>query len=529
MPIWILIAFAVIVWFAYDRWFNKNHTLMSNFPIIGLGRYMIEKMGAPLRQYIVAGNREEAPYNRVRRAYVYASSKGQNRYRGFGTDDDITKNGQIIIPHSAFPTPTPKGFNPYFLPCQKVMGKNRKRPFFLESVINISAMSYGSLSHRATMANNIGASLAGAYHNTGEGGVAPFHDMGARLVYQIGTGYFGCRDDKGNFSMDELLNTVDKHQNIRAIEIKLSQGAKAGKGGVLLASKITKEIAEIRGIPEGKDCLSPANHSAFNNISTMLEFIEEVAEKTGLPVGIKFCVGDLEFPYDLAQAIKTSGNSPDFITVDGGEGGTGAAPTSFSDHVGLPFDQGFPIVYDAFREHGLTDRIVFIGASKLGYPAMAIKALAMGCDAINIAREAMFAIGCLQTQDCHKGNCPVGIATHNRWLVKGLNVQDKSHRLALYLDTLKKDIWEITHACGLNHPSEFDTSNVYYVENKEAYALKKKIYYDKETSDPLDFKKLRELNDQFNTDRTEVKKREESTTFDHAKKMGKIQLWKILR
>lgn len=500
---------------------------MSNFPIIGLGRYLIEKWGPPLRQYIVAGNREEAPYNRIRRAYVYASSKGQNRYRGFGTDDNIQKDGQIIIPHSAFPTPKPKGFDPYFLPCHKVMGKNRKRPFFLESMINISAMSYGSLSNRATMANNIGASLAGAYHNTGEGGVAPFHDMGARIVYQIGTGYFGCRDAEGNFSMDKLVELTKKYPNIRAIEIKLSQGAKAGKGGVLLASKITKEISEIRGIPEGVDCLSPANHSAFHDIYSMLEFVELVALKTGLPTGIKFCVGNVDFPYDLAQAIVETGNKPDFIAIDGGEGGTGAAPTSFSDHVGLPFDQGFPIVYDDFKRAGLTDDIIFIGSSKLGYPAMAIKALAMGCDAINIAREAMLAIGCLQTQDCHKGNCPVGIATHKRWLVKGLHVEDKSHRLALYLDTLKKDIWEITHACGLNHPSEFDSTNVYYVENEQAFALKKKVGYTKNVVELPDYEKLRTMNNKYNEDKTSVKKRDERKTFKKAEKLGKIPLWEI--
>jgi glutamate synthase domain-containing protein 2 len=522
MTIFLIIISLFVVWFCFDRFIVKNHTLRTNFPIIGLGRYLIEKWGPPLRQYIVAGNREEAPYNRIRRNYVYATSKGQNRYKGFGSDDNQTNQGHIVIPHSAFPTTKPKGFNPYFLPCLKVMGKNRKNPFFVENVFNISAMSYGSLSDRATMANNIGASLAGSYHNTGEGGVAPYHDLGARLVYQIGTGYFGCRDSKGNFSMEELLKTVEKHPNIKAIEIKLSQGAKAGKGGVLLASKITKEIAEVRGIPEGKDCMSPAYHQAFSDIPSLLDFIEEVAEATGIPVGIKFCVGDKGFPMNLAGEISKNGGTkkPDFITVDGGEGGTGAAPTSFSDHVGLTFDQGFPIVYKAFTHFGLDKDIVFIGSAKLGYPAMAIKAFAMGCDVINIAREALFAIGCLQTQDCHKGNCPVGIATQKKWLVNGFNIEDKSLRLGLYLDTLKKDVWEITHAAGLDHPAQFDPYNVYVVDkDKNVVSLNDSRGMVKRAVIVPTTEELQKLNKTHNSDLTSTKKIEKQITFDYAKKI----------
>ncbi|MDQ3299728.1 MAG: FMN-binding glutamate synthase family protein, partial [Myxococcota bacterium] len=240
---------------------------------------------------------------------------------------------------------------------------------------------------------------------------------------------------------------------VRAIEIKLSQGAKPGLGGVLPAAKITPEIAKIRGIAMGKDCISPANHTAFSDVSSMLDFIERLADTTGLPVGIKSAVGDLGFWRELATQIEKTGRAPDFVTIDGGEGGTGAAPLTFTDHVAMPFKLGFTQVYRTFAEAGAHHKVVFIGSGKLGFPEHALLALALGCDMINVAREAMLSIGCIQAQRCHTGHCPTGVATQNRWLMRGLDPTLKSVRLANYLATLRKDLVQLAHAVGYSHPA----------------------------------------------------------------------------
>jgi glutamate synthase domain-containing protein 2 len=313
-------------------------------------------------------------------------------------------------------------------------------------------MSFGSLSATAVEAINRGVKLAGALQNTGEGGISDHHRHGGELVWQIGTGYFGCRDAEGRFSLERFLETVQSAP-VRAIEIKLSQGAKPGLGGVLPAAKITSEIARIRHIPMGRDCLSPAAHSAFHDVDTMLDFIERLAEASGLPVGIKSAVGELDFWRTLAQRMDTTGRAPDFVTIDGGEGGTGAAPLVFTDHVALPFKLGFAEVYRVFAERALAEKLVFIGSGKLGFPQQAMLALAMGCDQINVAREALLAIGCIQAQQCHTGHCPTGVATQNRWLMGGLDPTLKSARLANYLVTLRKDLLSLAHACGQPHPA----------------------------------------------------------------------------
>ena len=272
------------------------------------------------------------------------------------------------------------------------------------------------------------------------------------LVWQIGTGYFGCRDERGRFSLERMLEVL-AGAPVRAIEIKLSQGAKPGLGGVLPAAKITPEIAKIRLIPLGQDCISPSAHSAFSDVSSMLDFIERIAEATGLPVGIKSAVGDLGFWEELAREIATSGRAPDFVSIDGGEGGTGAAPLVFSDHVALPFKLGFASVYKAFAERGVHENVVFIGSGRLGFPEQGLLALALGCDMINVAREAMLAIGCIQAQECHTGNCPTGVATQRPWLVRGLDPTLKSARLANYLMTFRKELLLLANACGEVHPA----------------------------------------------------------------------------
>jgi len=445
---------------------QRKHAISHNFPVVGHLRFMLEKIGPELRQYIVANNREELPFNRSQRSWIYASSKKENNYQGFGTDQDQSTPGFIFINPAMIPYKLPEGHpnlkNTNLLPSAKLMGdyNKRKRPYRPKSIVNISAMSYGSLSAKAIESLNKGAAIAGCYHNTGEGSLSKHHQHGSDIVFHFGTGYFGVRDEAGNFSMEKMVDLTKKHDKIRAIEIKLSQGAKPGKGGVLPASKITKEIAEIRHVKLGEDVLSPANHSAFSNIPELLDFVEDIANNTGLPVGFKSAVGKLEMWEELTDLMIERNTGPDFITIDGGEGGTGAAPPAFANHVALPFVYGFAAVYNIFQRKGLADRVVFVASGKLGFPSSALMAFAMGADLINIAREAMMSIGCIQAQVCHTNTCPAGIATQKKWLQNGVDPTLKSERFASYVRTLRKEILEITHAAGYEHPCQMTMTDV---------------------------------------------------------------------
>jgi glutamate synthase domain-containing protein 2 len=450
---------------------NKRHTLKRNFPLVGRGRYIAEKFGPPIRQYFISNNREELPFNRGQRSWIYASSKGENNYQGFGTDKDLFAPNHVFINPKMFTYRMPADHinkkDHYFMPCAKVMGLShkRKKPFRPYSMVNISAMSYGSLSKQAQESLNVGASFVGAYHNTGEGGLSPYHQKGADVIYQIGTGYFGCgktgEDGERYFDFDTMKELVlEKYDKVKAIEIKLSQGAKPGHGGVLPAAKNTVEIAAIRGVKPHTDVLSPAYHSAFGNVRELVDFIEDLAEKTGLPIGIKSAIGDLGYWHELAEIMKKENKGPDFITVDGGEGGTGAAPPSFADHVALPLVFGFAEVYQVFQQHGLTKDIVFIASGKLGFPSEVLKAVSMGADVINIAREAMLSIGCIQAQVCHTGHCPTGIATQSKWLSGGIDPTLKSVRFGKYVNTLRKETLEMAHACGYEHPCQMKMKDI---------------------------------------------------------------------
>jgi glutamate synthase domain-containing protein 2 len=457
MPIWLWILLAIVgalvIVFVYDV-SQKRHAILHNFPIVGHLRYLFEKIGPELRQYIVTGNDEERPFSRDQRRWVYASAKKDNNYFGFGTDNDLEQtSAYIIVRHAAFPLSVAIDSDAT-VPCAKILGgkRGRSKQFRPTSIVNVSAMSYGSLSGAAVTALNRGVALAGALQNTGEGGISDYHRSGGELIWQVGTGYFGCRDPRGQFSMDKFLASVASAK-VRAIEIKLSQGAKPGMGGLLPGAKVTPEIARIRGVPVGKDVHSPAAHSAFSDVSSMLDFIEKLADATGLPVGIKSAVGEMDFWHELARQMRVSGRAPDFVTIDGGEGGTGAAPLVFTDHVALPWKLGFSSVYRALAEEGVHEDLVFIGSGKLGFPETALLALAMGCDLVNVAREALLSIGCIQAQQCHTGHCPTGIATQNPWLMRGLDPTLKSARLANYLVALRKDLLALAHASGYVHPA----------------------------------------------------------------------------
>lgn len=466
IPWWMWIIIFLVLVALKDIFFNKKHTITHNFPLVGHLRYMLESIGPELRQYIVAGNREELPFNRIERGWVYASSKNENNYEGFGTDQDIYKENYIFINNAIIPFKMPDDHpnrkDPNFLACAKVMGgfNKRRKPFRPASVINVSAMSFGSLSARAIEALNEGSKKAYAYHNTGEGGLSPYHQKGADVIFQIGTGYFGVRNEDGTFSKEKLVKLTQDFPQIKGLELKLSQGAKPGKGGVLPASKITPEISRIRHVPLGKDVLSPPSHSTFSNMAEMVDFIEEIAEATGLPVGVKAAIGKLDEWEELTDIMRNTNRGPDFISVDGGEGGTGAAPPSFADHVALPFVYGFTDIYKLFQKKELTSRVVFVASGKLGFPAKAAMAFAMGADVINVSREAMLSIGCIQAQSCHTNTCPTGVATQNRWLQAGLNVKDKSERVNFYFTNFRKELLEITHACGYEHPCQFKMDDV---------------------------------------------------------------------
>ncbi|MFE7000550.1 FMN-binding glutamate synthase family protein [Streptomyces griseus] len=435
---------------------QKKHALLRNFPLVGHARYALEKIGPELRQYIVTSNDEERPFSRDQRSWIYASAKGENNYFGFGTDNDIEHvQGYAYVKQRTFADALPDLSDPQAaLPSAKVLGgpRGRAKAFRPASVINISAMSFGSLSAAAVTALNKGAALAGTMHNTGEGGLSPYHLNGGDLVLQIGTSYFGCRNEDGTFNLDKLKSMI-ADAPVKAIEIKLSQGAKPGLGGMLPSAKVSDEIARIRDIPAGEDCASPSRHTAFHDVDSMLDFVELLATETGLPVGIKSAIGEMDFWEELATLMERGDRGVDFVTVDGGEGGTGAAPLIFSDSVSLPFRTGFTRVYGVFAERGLTDDITFIGSGKLGLPEKAVVAFALGVDMINVGREAMLSIGCIQAQKCHTDKCPTGIATQNPWLARGIDASSKGERAAMYLRTLRKDLLKVSGAVGVLHPS----------------------------------------------------------------------------
>jgi len=461
---------------------QREHTLLRNFPVLGHARYLLEAVGPELRQYLVAGNNEERPFTRDQRRWVYASAKKDNNYFGFGTDNDLEYTaGYPVINHKTFgravpPTHVQAG-QTVPLPCAKVLGAARGRPqaFRPNSVVNISAMSFGSLSGAAVEALNRGAALAGCLHNTGEGGLSRHHRHGGELVFQIGTAYFGCRDADGRFDLQRLKDLV-AGAPVRALEIKLSQGAKPGLGGVLPAAKVSAEIAETRGVREGVDCISPSRHAEFSDPDSMLDWVELLAAETGLPVGIKCAVGDLGFWDELTDLMASTARGVDFVTIDGGEGGTGAAPLIFTDSVSLPFQLGFARVYSIFASKGLQESLVFIGAGKLGLPDNAIVAFALGCDMVNVAREAMLAIGCIQAQKCHTDKCPTGVATQNAWLAHGLDPALKSVRAANYVSTLRRDLLKVAEACGVEHPGLIECGSVEVLTGRTASTPLHEVY-----------------------------------------------------
>jgi glutamate synthase domain-containing protein 2 len=460
MPVWaivLLVVLGLLVCVVIYDLTQRRHAILRNFPIVGHFRFMLEAVGPELRQYIVTTNDDERPFSRNQRRWIYASAKREDNRFAFGTDNAFERNpGHLIVLNAAFPEPDP-ATDPgprYALPCAKVLGsaRGRRHAFRPASVVNVSGMSFGALSGAAVESLNAGVKLAGCLQNTGEGGISRYHEQGGELIFQIGTAYFGCNDGAGRFSLPRLIEVCESHP-VRAIEIKLSQGAKPGVGGLLPARKVTPEIAQARGVAAGVDCRSPAAHTAFSDVDGLLDFVETVADATGLPVGIKSAVGEAGFWDELAERMSAGDRGVDFITIDGGEGGTGAGPLVFTDHVALPYLQAHAQAYRSFAIRGLAHRVVFVGSGRLGVPEAAAFAFGMGADMVHVGREAMLAIGCIQAQRCHTGRCPSGVATQSAWLQHGLDPELKSVRLANYMATLRREISALARTCGHPHPA----------------------------------------------------------------------------
>ena len=460
----IYILLILLLWMFLHDITQKSHAIQRNYPVIGHFRYMFENMGEYFRQYWFADDREELPFNRASRAWVYRTSKGLGGLLGFGSTNDLREAGSIIFVNAAYPMLEEE----FTDATPVVIGPDCKYPFEAKSIFNISGMSYGAISAAAVRALSNGAAGAGIWMNTGEGGLSPYHkEGGCDVIYQIGTAKYGVRDEQGNLS-DEKLRDVSTY--IKAFEIKLSQGAKPGRGGVLPAAKVTAEIAEIRGIPEGQVSSSPNRHKEIRSADDLLDMINRVRDVTGKPVGFKSVFGSEKFPNDLCQAILRRGieSAPDFITVDGGEGGSGAAPQILSDHVGLPITESLPLLVDTLSAYGLRQRIKVIASGKLIHSAKVAWALCAGADFIVSARGFMFALGCVQSMQCHKDTCPTGITTHSKYRQRGLVVKEKAERVKQYAHWMNYEVNVIAHSCGLGNAREFKREHVRIVQSPGA-------------------------------------------------------------
>ncbi|MBP6217894.1 MAG: FMN-binding glutamate synthase family protein [Oligoflexales bacterium] len=428
---------------------QKKQTIRRNFPIIGHGRYLMEMIRPEINQYFVESNSDGRPFSRDKRSLIYQRAKGQLDTQPFGTQADVYAVGYEWVNHSLAPVSPDLSTSRI-----KVGGKSCKKPY-LASIFNISAMSYGALSKNAVLALNAGAKLGGFLHNTGEGGLSPYHRKpGGDLTWQIGTGYFGCRHKDGTFNVKDFAEKASLDQ-VKMIEIKLSQGAKPGHGGILPAKKVTPEIASIRGVDMGQDVISPPAHSAFSTPIGLLEFVAQLREASGgKPVGFKLCLGKRKEFLAICKAMLKTGILPDFITVDGGEGGTGAAPLEFTNSVGAPLEEGLMFVHNSLVGVGLREEIRVIASGKIVTGFHIMTKMALGADLCNSARGMMFALGCIQALRCNSNNCPTGVATQDPALVEGLVVSDKAVRVKNFHHETVKSFFEVLGATGLTKPSE---------------------------------------------------------------------------
>ncbi len=458
----LVVFVAIVVMFVRDVT-QKQHTVLRNFPVIGRFRYWFEQLGEYFRQYFFAGDRDEMPFNRATRGWVYRLAKDEGGIIGFGSTYDLHAPGALIFVNAPFPVlesdrlPTPP---------LSIGDGYCKTPFLAQSVVNISGMSFGAISEPAVRALSRGARMAGCWMDTGEGGLSPFHlEGGCDIIMQIGTAKYGVRDADGNLD-PARLRELAAMDSVRAFEIKLSQGAKPGKGGVLPGAKVTPLIAQIRGIPAGTDSISPNRHPEIPDMNALLDAVMRIRDITGKPVGIKTAIGGRWFADDLAERVLVRGldSAPDFLVIDGGEGGSGAAPQALADHVGLSIDEALPRVADSLFAAGLKPRIRLVASGKLVTSARAAWALCCGADFVNTARGFMFALGCIQALRCHTNTCPTGVTTHNPRLQRGLVVEDKATRVGHYAINMNKEIDMIAHSCGVHQARELQRRHVRLVQ-----------------------------------------------------------------
>jgi glutamate synthase domain-containing protein 2 len=447
----LLVAWLIYMYIADVT--QKEQAVRRNFPVIGRLRYQFEHLGEFFRQYFFSMDREELPFNRAQRSWVYRAAKNIDSTIAFGSTRPLNQPGEIVFLNDLFPT-----LKADFEEASTIeIGAGYcEKPFASNSVINISAMSFGAISVPAVRALSHGAKKAGIWMNTGEGGLSPYHlEGGCDLVFQIGTAKYGVRDEAGKLC-DDRLRGIAAHEQVRMFEIKLSQGAKPGKGGILPALKVTEEIAAIRGIPVGEDSISPNAHPEVKSIDDLLDLVMHVRSTTGKPTGIKFVLGESTWVDEICQRIVARGldSAPDFVTVDSADGGTGAAPQSLMDYVGLPLRCSLPIVIDKLNEYGLRDRIKVISSGKLLNPSGVAWALCMGADFVTSARGFMFSLGCIQALQCNKNVCPTGITTHDKDLQKGLDPMSKSQRVANFANNIHHEIELIAHSCGVKEPRQ---------------------------------------------------------------------------
>jgi len=457
LELWILIIVLPLIGLGINDILQKKHAIKRNYPLIGNIRYLLEKIRPEIQQYFIESDLDGTPINRVFRSLIYSRAKNQVDSVPFGTKNDVYQNGYECMAHSIYPKKiTEVEQNPRVV----FGGKDCKKPYSA-SILNISAMSFGALSQNAILALSKGAKLGGFAHNTGEGGLSTYHlEGGGDLIWQIGTGYFGCRTVDGQFSEENFKSNALK-DNVKMIEIKLSQGAKPGHGGILPAAKNTKEIAQIRGILPHVDVLSPPYHTAFSNPNELILFIQKLRTLSdGKPVGIKLCIGDKNEFEDLCKAMVKNDLYPDFITIDGGEGGTGAAPEEFTDSIGMPLRDGLAFVVDTLKKYNLKNDIKVIASGRIFSAFHIIRAMALGADTVNSARAMMLAIGCIQALRCNTNNCPAGVATQDKSLMKGLDVTDKSVRVYNFHKKTVHSMVEMLAAAGLSSPKEISRKHI---------------------------------------------------------------------
>lgn len=458
-----LVILIIIVTFIFDITQRKN-AVLRNYPVVGHFRSIFSSLGEFFRQYFFAMDREEMPFNRAEREWVHKAANNDDTTVAFGSTKNLSPTGTVIFANCPFPTLDEDAVT---TPAVTIGDGFCKTPYTAKSVFNISGMSFGAISKPAVLALSNGARMAGCWYNTGEGGLSPYHlEGGADIVFQIGTAKYGVRDLKGNLS-DEKLTELAAHEQVKMFEIKMSQGAKPGKGGILPSAKVTKQIAEIRGIGVGTDSISPNRHLDVASAGDLLDMISRVREVTGKPVGFKSVVGATDWLDDFFKEINKRGEvaAPDFITLDSGDGGTGAAPMPLLDNVGLTIKETLPLLVDKLTQYNLRGRIKVITSGKLITPSEVAWALCAGADFITSARGFMFSIGCIQALKCNKNTCPTGITTHNERLQKGLDPKDKAVKVANYVHNMNHAVEIIAHSCGVKEPRGLNRNHVRIAQN----------------------------------------------------------------